>query len=110
MNRVAQPIKGEKPSESGRNETEDDSSSSRPSTSVCVENIDAVCDLIEKDKQITTELVADTLNICTGSNGTDTHTDREIEREIDREREREREGERERERERCRYTVYYICR
>ncbi|KAF2361193.1 Transposase type 1 [Trinorchestia longiramus] len=34
---------------------------------VCVENIDAVRDLIEKDRRITTESVADTLNISVGS-------------------------------------------
>ncbi|KAF2352756.1 Transposase type 1 [Trinorchestia longiramus] len=51
----------------GRNETEDDPRSSRPCTSVCVENIDAVRDLIEKDRRITTESVADTLNISVGS-------------------------------------------
>ncbi|KAF2346281.1 Transposase type 1 [Trinorchestia longiramus] len=37
--------------------------SGRPCTSVCVENIDAVRDLIEKNRRITTESVADTLNI-----------------------------------------------
>ncbi|KAF2362438.1 hypothetical protein FHG87_006802 [Trinorchestia longiramus] len=52
---------------SGRNETKDDLRSGRPCTSVCVENIDAVCDLIEKDRQITTESVADTLSISVGS-------------------------------------------
>ncbi|KAF2351947.1 Transposase type 1 [Trinorchestia longiramus] len=51
---------------SGRNETEDDPRSGRPCTSVCVENIDAVRDLIEKDRRITTESVADTLNIFVG--------------------------------------------
>ncbi|KAF2367618.1 Serine incorporator/TMS membrane protein [Trinorchestia longiramus] len=52
---------------SGRNETEDDPRSGRPCTSVCVENIDAVRDLIEKDRRIITESVADTLNISVGS-------------------------------------------
>jgi len=52
---------------SGRNEIEDEPRSGRPSTSVCEENIDAVRDMIEKDRRITTESVADTLNISVGS-------------------------------------------
>lgn len=52
---------------SGRNEIEDDPRSGRPSTTVCVENVDAVQDLIKKDRRITTESVADTLNIYVGS-------------------------------------------
>ncbi|KAF2345576.1 Transposase type 1, partial [Trinorchestia longiramus] len=48
-------------------ETEDDPRSGRPCTSVCVENIDAVRDLIEKERRITTESVANTLNISVGS-------------------------------------------
>ncbi|XP_066976074.1 protein GVQW3-like [Macrobrachium rosenbergii] len=52
---------------SGRDDVEDDPRSGRPSTSVCEENIDAVRNLIEEDRRITTELVADTLNISVGS-------------------------------------------
>ncbi|XP_076056348.1 protein GVQW3-like [Oratosquilla oratoria] len=51
----------------GRNETEDDPRSGRPSTSISVENIDAARNLIEKDRRITIESVADTLNISVGS-------------------------------------------
>ena len=49
---------------------EDEPCSGRPTKSVCEENVNAVCDLIEKDRWITTELVGDTLNISVGS----THT------------------------------------
>ncbi|XP_066944563.1 protein GVQW3-like [Macrobrachium rosenbergii] len=52
---------------SGRDDVEDDPRSGRPSTSVCEEHMDAVRNLIEEDRQITTELVADTLNISVGS-------------------------------------------
>ena len=52
---------------SGRSDTEDDTRCGRPSTSVCVENINAVRDLIEKDRRITTESVPDTLTISMGS-------------------------------------------
>ena len=33
----------------------------------CEENIDAACDLIEKDRWITAESIEDTFNISTGS-------------------------------------------
>ena len=46
---------------------EDEPRSVRPTTLVCEENIDAVRDLIEWDKRITTESLADTLNISVGS-------------------------------------------
>lgn len=52
---------------SERNEIEDETCSSRPSMSVCEENIDAVRDMIEKHRRITTESVAGTLNISVGS-------------------------------------------
>ena len=52
---------------SGRNETKDEPRSNKPCTSVCVENTDAVHDLIERDRRTTTESVADTLNISVGS-------------------------------------------
>ena len=52
---------------SGRDVVEDDPRSGRPSTSVSEKNIDAVRNLIEEDRRITTELVADTLNISVGS-------------------------------------------
>lgn len=52
---------------SGRDDVADEPRSGRPSTSVCEENIDAVRNLIEEDRRITTDLVADTLNISVGS-------------------------------------------
>ena len=50
-----------------KNKVEDEPRSVKPTTSVCEENIDAVRDLIEWDKRITTESLADTLNISVGS-------------------------------------------
>ncbi|XP_076059472.1 protein GVQW3-like [Oratosquilla oratoria] len=52
---------------SGRNEIEDEPCIGRPSTSVCEKNIDAVRDMVEKNRPITTESVADTLTISVGS-------------------------------------------
>ena len=52
---------------SGKTKVEDEPLSDRPTTSVCDENIDAVRDLFEWDRRITTESVADTLNISVGS-------------------------------------------
>lgn len=52
---------------SGRNNIENEARSGRTSISVCEENIDAVHDMIEKDRWITTESVADTLKISMGS-------------------------------------------
>ncbi|XP_063600642.1 protein GVQW3-like [Penaeus indicus] len=52
---------------SGRNEIEDESRSGRSTTSVCEINIDAVRAMIEKNRRITTESVADTLSISVGS-------------------------------------------
>lgn len=50
---------------SGRNKIKDEPHSDKPSA--CNGNIDVVCDMIEKDRQITTESVADTLNISMDS-------------------------------------------
>ena len=52
---------------SGRNEIEDEPRSGRSSTSVYEKNTDAVRDMIEKDRRIITESVADTLNTSMGS-------------------------------------------
>ncbi|XP_040848815.1 pumilio homolog 2 isoform X8 [Ochotona curzoniae] len=51
----------------GRDNVEDEARSGRPSTSICEEKINLVRALIEEDRRLTAEAIANTIDISTGS-------------------------------------------
>ena len=53
--------------ENGREDVEDYARSGRPSTLVCEEKIDGVRALLEEDRRLTAETIANTLDISVGS-------------------------------------------